>query len=116
MINDHKTRRERTIQLTMQINFISCKSSAETRTMYTKSRSIEITKGNKTDEIIKKLFESLLQNYQKKLEEPMRASEFVPDSIDLLYYHLASLNRKRSSYIDSPKWLKNKKSDNKSRK
>ena len=109
MINDHKTRRERTIQLTMQINFISCKSSAETRTMYTKSRSIEITKGNKTDEIIKKLFESLLQDYQKKLEEPMRASEFVPDSIDLLYYHLTSLNRKGSSYIDSPKWLKNKK-------
>ena len=46
----------------------------------------------------------------------MRASEFVPDSIDLLYYHLASLNRKRSSYIDSLKWLKNKKNDNKSRK
>ena len=32
------------------------------------------------------------------------------DSDDLLYYHLQkiSLNRKVSSYIDSPKWLKNK--------
>ena len=32
------------------------------------------------------------------------------DSDDLLYYHLQkiSLNRKGSSYIDSPKWLKNK--------
>ena len=32
------------------------------------------------------------------------------DSDDLLYYHLQkiSLNRKGSSCIDSPKWLKNK--------
>ena len=99
----------------MQINFISHKNSEETRTMYTKSRNIEIMKGNETDEIIicfkrKKLqillfFESLLQNYQKKLEESIRVSEFFPDSIDLLYYHLqkTSLNRKGSSYIDSPK-------------
>ena len=41
----------------------------------------------------------------------MKGSEFVPSGIDLLYYHLQriSLNRKGSSYIDSPKWLKNKK-------
>ena len=41
----------------------------------------------------------------------MRGSEFVPSGIDLLYCHLQriSLNRKGSSYIDSPKWLKNKK-------
>ena len=66
--------------------------------------------GNETDEIIKELFESLLQNYQKNLEEPMRGSEFVPNSIDLLYYHLHKVGLKRSgSYIDSPEWLKNKK-------
>ena len=40
----------------------------------------------------------------------MRGSEFVPDSIDLLYYHFEKVGLKRSgSYIDSPKWLKNKK-------
>ena len=40
----------------------------------------------------------------------MIGSEFVFDSADLLYYkfHKISLNRGRS-YIDSPKWLKNKK-------
>ena len=85
MINDHKTIREWKIQLTMQINFISHKDSKETRSMYTKSRNIKIMEGNKTDEIIDELFESLLQNYQKKLEEPMRGSEFASDSIDLLY-------------------------------
>ena len=65
MINNHKTRRGWKIQLTMRINFISHKDSEEIRTMYTKSRNIEIMKGNETDETIKKLFESLLQNYQK---------------------------------------------------
>ena len=41
----------------------------------------------------------------------MRGSEFVFDSVDLLHYNLQkiSLNRKGSPYIDSPKWLKNKK-------
>ena len=67
-------------------------------------------KGNETDEIIKKLFESLLKNFQKILEEPTRGSEFVPDSVDWLYYHLQKVGLKRSgSYIDSPEWLKNKK-------
>ena len=43
----------------------------------------------------------------------MRGSEFVPDSIHLLYYHLQKVGLKRSgSYIDSPEWLKNKKAAN----
>ena len=68
MINDHKTRREWKIQLTMQINFISHKDFEETSPMYTKSCNIEIMGVNETDEIIKELFESLLQNNQKSLE------------------------------------------------
>ena len=108
MINSLKTRREWKIQLKKQINFVSHKDSEETGIMYTKSRNIEIMEGNKTDEIIKKLFVSLLQNYQENLGEPMRGSEFVPDSIDLLYYNLQKIGLKRGgSYIDSTKWLKN---------
>ena len=40
----------------------------------------------------------------------MKGSEFVYDSVDLLHYkfHRISLNR-GGSYIDCPKWLKNKK-------
>ena len=94
----------------MQINFISHEDFEETCTIYTKSHNVEIMEGDETDEIIEELFESLLQNYQKNLEEPMRGSEFVPNSIDLLYYHLHKVGLKRSgSYIDSPEWLKNKK-------
>ena len=61
----------------MSINFISSKDSEETRIMYTKGHNTEIMIGNETVEIIEKLFESLLQNYQKDLEESMKESEFV---------------------------------------
>ena len=66
MINDHKTRREWKIQLTMQINFISFKDSEETRTMHAKSHNIEIMMGNKTDEI-KKNFLNLFYKMIKKI-------------------------------------------------
>ena len=94
----------------MQINFISAKDSEKTRTMDAKSHNIEIIMGNKTDDIIEKPFESLLQNCQKNLGEPIRKSEFVRHSMDLLYYNLRKIGLKRGgSYIDSPEWLKNKK-------
>ena len=78
--------------------------------MDTKSHNTEVMKGNETDEIIKKRFESLLQNCPKKLEKPIGGSEFVPDSVDFLHYHLQKVGlKRRGSYIDSPEWLKNKK-------
>ena len=93
------------------VNFISSNYSDETRNLRTKSNNIEIMMGNETDEIIDELFETFSQNYQKDLEESTRGSKLNFDSVDLLYYNLqkASLNRKESSYIDSPKWLKDKK-------
>ena len=67
--------------------------------------------GNETNDIIEELCEYLLQKYQEGLEESMRGSEFIFDCADLLYCNLQkiSLTRKGSSYIESPKWLKNKK-------
>ena len=111
IIIDYENQEEWKTNLTMSTNFISSKDSDETRYLRTKSNNIEIMMGNETDEIIDELFESFLQNYQKDLEESMRKSEFNFDSVDLWYYHLqkASLSRKGSSYIHSPKWLKNKK-------
>ena len=65
--------------------------------------------GSQTDEIIEKLFESLLQRYQEGIEESMKGSEFILDSVDVLYYDLNKINPNRSgSYRDSPKCLKNK--------
>ena len=95
----------------MQISFISSEDSGETCTMHTKSHNIDIMMGSVTNNIIEELSGSLLQNYQEGLEESMRGSEFICDSVDLLYYHLhkTSLKRIGSSYINSRKWLKDKK-------
>ena len=39
----------------------------------------------------------------------MRGREFAYDSVDALYYNLNKVSLSRGgSYIDSPKWLKNK--------
>ena len=85
---------ERKIQLAMQINFVSSKDSEETHSMSTKSDNIEIMMGNKTDDIIEELCESLLQICQNELEESVKGSDFVRDSVDLLYYHLHKTNLK----------------------
>ena len=111
MLNDHKIKSEWKIQLTAAINFISSKpDSDETRIMHAKSDNIKIMIGSETNEVIEELFISLLQRYQEGLEESMKGSGFVSDGVNALYYDLnkTSLNRGRS-YIDSPKWLKNKK-------
>ena len=67
LINDHKKKGEWKTQLTAQINFISLRpGSDEKRVMHTRSANEEFMNGSDTDEIIKELFKSLLQRYQKK--------------------------------------------------
>ena len=98
------------MQLTIEVNFISLKpGSDQTRIMYTRSGNIEIMFGD--DDIIEQLFESLLKKYEENLHNKMRDSEFEFDGVNFLYYDFnkTSINRGRS-YIDSPNWLKDKKS------
>ena len=128
MINDHKTPMrlrvhsrdkvidygtqfgEWKIQLTIQINSISSKDSAETCTMYTKSDNVEIMLGSKTDDIITECFDSLSQKNQKNWKNQWE--EVISFLIVLIYciiiFRKTSLKTGGSS-IKSPKWLKNKK-------
>ena len=79
--------------------------------MHTRSVNEEFMNGSDTDEIIKELFRSLLQRYQENLQEKMKGSDFEFDGVNYLYYDLNKISiSKGGSYIDSPKWLKNKKS------
>ena len=91
------------IQLTMKTYFISSTDSERTHSMHTVSDTVEFMLGYETDEIIEKLFESLLQRYQEGLDTVMRGSGFIYDGVELLHYklHKISLN-KGGSYIDSP--------------
>ena len=112
LINHYKNKGEWKIQLTAAINFVSLKpGSDETRVMYTRSFNEEIMEGIDTDEIIKSLFESFLKIYGLNLQEKMKRSDFAFDGVYSSYYDFnkTSINR-GGSYIDSPQWLKNKKS------
>ena len=112
LINHYKNKGEWKIQLTAEINFIPLKSgSDETRVMYTRSDNEEFMNGSDTDEVIKLRFESFLQKYKENLQGKMKGSDFEFDGVNFLYYDFNKMSINRGgSYIDSPQWLKNKKS------
>ena len=98
--------------ITAEISFISLKpGSDKTCVMHTRSDNEEFMNGSDTDEIIKGLFESFLQKCEENLQEKMRGSDFEFDGVNFLYYDFNKISINRGgSYIDSPKWLKDKKS------
>ena len=113
LINDHRAIRNESnewkIQINMHVNFISSKDTGEIRTIYVWSDNEEIRSGNETDDIIKGLLDSLLNNYQQEEIVLREGSGFVFESVDLLSYtfHKTSLKRGKS-YIKSHEWLLNK--------
>ena len=112
LINYYKNKGEWKVQLIAEISFSSLKpGSDETRIMHTRSNNEKFMNGSDTDEIIKGLFESFLQKYEENLQEKMKGSEFEFDGVNFLYYDFNKISINRGgSYIDSPKWLKDKKS------
>ena len=88
MINNHKAHGEWKIQLTMQITFVSSLDTGEFHITHSKSNNTEILMSTETDDIINELFEYFLKKYQEGLETKMKGSEFVFESVDLLYYCL----------------------------
>ena len=78
--------------------------------MYSKSDNIEFMLYDNANEFVNELFESLLSRYQIGLETSMRGSDFLFDSVQLLYYKCNKIKFKRGGlYIDSPDWTKRKK-------
>ena len=111
LINVYKAKGEWKLQLSVEISFVSQKpGSDENRVVYTRSIPEEFMIGSETEEVAEKLFMSILQKYQDNLQNKMKSSDFIFNGINYLYY---DLNRiiisKGGSYIESPKWLKDKK-------
>ena len=107
LINDHKAIRNESkewkIQINMHVNFVSSNDTGEIRTIFVWSDNEEIRSGNETDDIIKGLLNSFLNNYQKEEIVLRNGSNFVFESVDLLSYHIHKTNLKRGkSYNNSP--------------
>ena len=95
----------------MQNSCISTKSFEETRTIYTKSEPLEIFMGSNTEDVIDRFFNTLLQRFQLAQETSHdRGSKFIPDSVELLYYHFQRIViRRAESYIITPNRISSKK-------
>ena len=94
----------------MRIILICFIDRNKTQAMHTKSDNVEIMNGTDTNDAINNLINSFIKRYQEGLETKMQGSSNIFERIDLLEYHLHKISLNRgSSYIDSPKWLKNKK-------
>ena len=101
------------IQLTIANNFISSTDNDEEHAMHSKSDNIEIMIKDEADEVIKKLFDSLKNRSQNNFES-IKGSEFVFDHIHLMYYKCHKIYPNcGGSCVDSPDWIKSKKSNNK---
>ena len=91
------------------ISFISCKNFNETRGMCNKSDNFETMMGVDTNVIIKNLVNSILQRFQKGLQESMRGGDFVFDYVESLNYIFHKVDLQRlGSYIETPDWIQNK--------
>ena len=111
LINVYKAKGEWKLQLSAEISFVSQKpGSDENRVMYTRSIPVEFMIGSETEEVAEKLFMSILQKYQDNLQNKMKGSDFIFNGINYLYYDRNRITiSKGGSYIESPKWLKDKK-------
>ena len=94
----------------MRVNFIFSNDTGEIRTIFVLSDNEEIRLRNETDDIVKRLINSFLNNYQKEEVILRNGSYFVFESVDLLSYPIHKTSLKRgNSYIKSPEWVANKK-------
>ena len=98
------------IQINMRVNFVSSNDTEEIRTIFVLSDNEEIRLGNEMDDIVKRLINSFLNNYQREEIILRNGSNFVFESVDLLSYRIHKTSLKRgNSYIKSPEWIANKK-------
>ena len=86
-------------QLTNAITFISFKVVDEEHVINSKINDIELMPCDNENEVANELFESLRSRYQIGLETSMRGSDFIFDSIQLLYYKCDKINFKCGGHI-----------------
>ena len=82
------------IQLTIAINYISSNNPEVERVMHLSSGSINFTPCSDANDVIDKFFKSLRSRYQENLETSMKGSDFIFDSVQLMYHKCHEVNFK----------------------
>ena len=79
----------------MHVNFVSSNDTGETHTIFVWSDNKEIRSGNERNDIVKRLLNSFLTNYEDEETILGNSSNFVCESVDLLSYHVHKISLKR---------------------
>ena len=83
--------------------------------MHTSSGNVKFIPYSDANDVLDKLFKSLCSRYQENLEISMRGSNLIFDLVQVMYYKCQKINCSLGgSYIESPDWIKKKKSNKKS--
>ena len=91
------------IQVTIATNFIYSKEAEEECVMHSSSDNIKLASYNDVNKVDDELSESLRSRYQEYLETSMKRSDFILDSVQLMFYKCHKVNIRRvDSNIDSP--------------
>ena len=110
LINKKKSNNELKIQISMGVNFMHTTDRDKNRTFHVKSDNVEIRLDNDTSNITNELIKTFLSNYQKEEQILRNSSNYTFESVDMLGIHFHDIKLKRGkSYIESPKWLADKK-------
>ena len=76
--------------------------------MHSNSDIIKFTFYNDADKIVNELFESLRWKHQDNLETSVKRSDFIFDSVQLMYFKWQKVNFKLSNFFLIQVRLKNK--------
>ena len=94
----------------MKIIFTPIEDFNGKRALYVKTKNVEIMMGSDTNEIVKELFESIIQKQQELMEYSTKNSGLILEGVELMNYDINKITINRGgSYIESPTWLRNKK-------
>ena len=80
------------IQLTIAINYISSNNPEVERVVHLSSGNIKFTPYSDVNDVIDKFFKSLRSGYRENLETSMKGSDFIFDSVQLMYRKCHEVN------------------------
>ena len=99
------TKDEQKIQVRVSVVFIRVNDPFDRYIEYVDSDSLILRRGDDTQVFISNLYDSLLENFEKK-KHSLRGSNLVFDGIELTLVQFIKLKLKRGgSYIPTPDWI-----------
>ena len=104
------TNDEQTVQLIIAVTFRHITDPSKKYTIYVRSKNTDIRSGDDTNDIVTKVIESFLENYEHEQNVLRNGGNFIYHSVDYALLQLHKIKFKRGgSYIATPKWIANKK-------